>query len=272
MWLCVDMLIVMWNRMWLIGILIYCYISILIYWYISILLFMKDKLIIKNYIEILVVNFLLFFGFWLLMFVLFFYLVEVFDVNKIIIGVVFFCYIIVVLCICFFFGYLLDIFVCKLFYLLVYFIFIVIFGGYFIVGILILFILFCIIYGVLFGMVIVSGNIIVIDIMFFLCCGEGLGYYGLVNNIVMFIGLMIGFFLYDVGVDYMFIFCCLLGFCLIGFLCVLLVKIIYKFFVKWELILLDCFILFKGILVGFSLLLLFIFYGMIINYVVMYVK
>ena len=42
---------------------------------------MKDKLITKNYIEILAANFLLFFGFWLLMPVLPFYLAEVFENN-----------------------------------------------------------------------------------------------------------------------------------------------------------------------------------------------
>ena len=47
---------------------------------------MKDKLITKNYIEILAANFLLFFGFWLLMPVLPFYLAEVFDANKTTIG------------------------------------------------------------------------------------------------------------------------------------------------------------------------------------------
>lgn len=49
---------------------------------------MKDKLITKNYIEILAANFLLFFGFWLLMPVLPFYLAEVFDANKTTIGAV----------------------------------------------------------------------------------------------------------------------------------------------------------------------------------------
>ena len=60
---------------------------------------MKDKLITKNYIEILAANFLLFFGFWLLMPVLPFYLAEVFDANKTTIGAVLSCYTIAALCI-----------------------------------------------------------------------------------------------------------------------------------------------------------------------------
>ena len=78
---------------------------------------MKDKLITKNYIEILAANFLLFFGFWLLMPVLPFYLAEVFDANKTTIGVVLSCYTIAALCIRPFSGYLLDTFARKPLYL-----------------------------------------------------------------------------------------------------------------------------------------------------------
>ena len=78
---------------------------------------MKDKLITKNYIEILAANFLLFFGFWLLMPVLPFYLAEVFDANKTTIGAVLSCYTIAALCIRPFSGYLLDTFARKPLYL-----------------------------------------------------------------------------------------------------------------------------------------------------------
>ena len=91
---------------------------------------MKDKLITKNYIEILAANFLLFFGFWLLMPVLPFYLAEVFDANKTTIGAVLSCYTIAALCIRPFSGYLLDTFARKPLYLLAYFTFTAIFGGY----------------------------------------------------------------------------------------------------------------------------------------------
>jgi MFS family permease len=233
---------------------------------------MKDKLITKNYIEILAANFLLFFGFWLLMPVLPFYLAEVFDANKTTIGAVLSCYTIAALCIRPFSGYLLDTFARKPLYLLAYFTFTAIFGGYLIAGTLTLFILFRIIHGVSFGMVTVSGNIIVIDIMPSSRRGEGLGYYGLANNIAMSIGPMTGLFLHDAGADYTLIFCCSLGSCLIGFLCASLVKTTYKPPVKREPISLDRFILLKGIPAGFSLLLLSIPYGMTTNYVAMYAK
>ena len=233
---------------------------------------MKDKLITKNYIEILAANFLFFFGFWLLMPVLPFYLAEVFDANKTTIGAVLSCYTIAALCIRPFSGYLLDTFARKPLYLLAYFTFTAIFGGYLIAGTLTLFILFRIIHGVSFGMVTVSGNTIVIDIMPSSRRGEGLGYYGLANNIAMSIGPMTGLFLHDAGADYTLIFCCSLGSCLIGFLCASLVKTTYKPPVKREPISLDRFILLKGIPAGFSLLLLSIPYGMTTNYVAMYAK
>ena len=233
---------------------------------------MKDKLITKNYIEILAANFLLFFGFWLLMPVLPFYLAEVFDANNTTIGAVLSCYTIAALCIRPFSGYLLDTFARKPLYLLAYFTFTAIFGGYLIAGTLTLFILFRIIHGVSFGMVTVSGNTIVIDIMPSSRRGEGLGYYGLANNIAMSIGPMTGLFLHDAGADYTLIFCCSLGSCLIGFLCASLVKTTYKPPVKREPISLDRFILLKGIPAGFSLLLLSIPYGTTTNYVAMYAK
>lgn len=126
---------------------------------------MKDRLVTSDYCFILAANFLLFFGFWLLMPVLPFYLSEVFRANKTTIGIVLSCYTIAALCIRPFSGYLLDSFARKPLYLLAYFIFTAMFGGYIIAGTLTFFILFRIVHGVSFGMVTVGGNTIVIDIM-----------------------------------------------------------------------------------------------------------
>ena len=139
-------------------------------------------------------------------------------------------------------------------------------------GTLTLFILVRIIHGFSFGMVTVSGNTIVIDIMPSSRRGEGLGYYGLANNIAMAIGPMTGLFLHDASIGYTFIFCFSLGACILGFLCAYLVKTPYKKPIKREPISLDRFILLKGIPAGFSLLLLSIPYGMTTNYVAMYAK
>lgn len=233
---------------------------------------MKDRLVTSSYCFIIAANFLLFFGFWLLMPVLPFYLQEVFQANKATIGMVLSCYTVAALCIRPFSGYLLDTFARKPLYLLAYFIFTAMFGGYILAGMLSLFIAFRVFHGLSFGMVTVGGNTIVIDIMPSSRRGEGLGYYGLANNTAMSIGPMTGLFLHDAGASYPLIFGCSLGSCLLGLLCASLVKTPYKPPVKREPISLDRFILLRGIPAGISLLLLSIPYGMTTNYVAMYAK
>ena len=233
---------------------------------------MKDRLVTPGYCFILAANFLLYFGFWLLIPVLPFYLSEIFNAGNSTIGIILSCYTVAALCIRPFSGYFLDSFARKPLYLLAYFIFMTMFAGYIIAGSLVLFILFRIIHGVSFGMVTVGGNTVVIDIMPSSRRGEGLGYYGLSNNIAMAVGPMSGLFLHDAGMSYTTIFCCSLGSCIAGFICASLVKTPYKPPVKREPISLDRFILLKGIPAGISLLLLSIPYGMTTNYEAMYAK
>ena len=233
---------------------------------------MKDRLVTPGYCFILAANFLLYFGFWLLIPVLPFYLSEVFNAGNSTIGIILSCYTVAALCIRPFSGYFLDSFARKPLYLLAYFIFMTMFAGYIIAGSLTLFILFRIIHGVSFGMVTVGGNTVVIDIMPSSSRGEGLGDYGLSNNIAMAVGPMSGLFLHDAGMSYTTIFCCSLGSCIAGFICASLVKTPYKPPVRREPVSLDRFILLKGIPAGISLLLLSIPYGMTTNYVAMYAK
>ena len=233
---------------------------------------MKERLVTRDYCLILAANFLLFFGFWLLMPVLPFYLSEVFGADKATIGIVLSCYTVAALCVRPFSGYLLDTFARKPLYLLAYFVFTAMFAGYLIAGTLTVFILFRVIHGVSFGMVTVGGNTIVIDIMPSARRGEGLGYYGLTNNVAMAVGPMTGLFMHDGGVSYVVIFCCSLGSCLLGFLSASLVRTPYKPPVKRAPISLDRFILIKGLPAGLSLLMLSIPYGMTTNYVAMYAR
>ena len=233
---------------------------------------MKEKLLTTNYALIIAANFLQFFGFWLLMPILPFYLQEVFNADKASIGAILSCYTVAALCIRPFSGYLLDSFARKPLYLLAYFILTTMFGGYLLAGTLTLFILLRIIHGFAFGMVTVSGNTIVIDVMPSSRRGEGLGYFGLSNNLAMSIGPMTGLFLHDAEVSYPFIFGCSLTACILGLICVHLLKTPYKPPVKRPPLSLDRFILLKGIPAGISLLLLSIPYGMTTNYVAMYAK
>ena len=232
----------------------------------------KDRLITPSYCCILAANFLLYFGFWLLIPVLPFYLSEEFQVSHTTIGVVLSCYTIAALCVRPFSGYLLDTFARKPLYLVAYTVFTAIFAGYMVAGLLSFFILLRIIHGLAFVMVTVGGNTIVIDIMPSSRRGEGLGYYGLTNNTAMSVGPMFGLFLHNGGVSYPVIFAYALGAGILGLIAALLVKTPYKAPVRREPISLDRFILLKGLPAGFSLLLLSIPYGMTTNYVAMYAR
>ena len=232
----------------------------------------KQRLITPSYCCILAANFLLYFGFWLLVPVLPFYLSEIFHASNTTIGIVLSCYTVSSLCIRPFSGYLLDTFARKPLYLFAYFIFTMIFAGYMFAGALTMFIIYRIIHGISFGMVTVGGNTVVIDIMPSARRGEGLGYYGLANNLAMSIGPMFGLFLHSAGTSYIAIFSYGLGSCVLGFIAASMVKTPYKPPVKREPISLDRFILIKGLPAGLSLLLLSIPYGMTTNYVAMYAK
>lgn len=231
---------------------------------------MKEKLFTRSYNCILAANFLLYFGFWLLVPILPFYLKENFHCKESIIGLVLCCYTISALLIRPFSGYLLDSFTRKPLYLFAYFIFTSIFAGYMIGGTLTLFILLRIVHGFAFGTVTVGGNTVAVDIMPSSRRGEGLGYYGLTNNIAMSIGPMTGLFLHDF-LSFKMIFLCGLSTCSIGFLLASTIRTPTKPRTKRPVISLDRFILLKGIPASIALLLLSIPYGATTNFVAMYV-
>lgn len=229
----------------------------------------KDKLLSPGFCYILTANFLLFFAFYLILPILPFYLQERFMTDKSMIGFILSCYTIACLCIRPFSGYLLDTFARRPLYLLAYAIFMVIFAGYMIASVLSIFIVLRILHGFAFGMVTVSGNTIVIDILPSSRRGEGIGYYGMANNLAMSFGPMIGLFMHN-SFSYEVIFSCSLVSCFLGFIMAYLVKTPYKQPVKKEPISLDRFFLVKGLWAGISLLMLSIPYGMTTTYVAMY--
>ena len=233
---------------------------------------MKERLVTPSYCLIIAANFLLYLGFWLLIPVLPFYLLEHFGAGKAVMGTVLSCYTLAALCVRPFSGYLLDTFARKPLYLVAYSVFMVVFAGYLVAGTLTMFIVFRIVHGLAFGTVTVGGNTIVIDIMPSSRRGEGLGYYGLANNLAMSIGPMTGLFLHDSGVSYPLIFGCALCTCAVGLTCASMVKTPYKPPVRRAPISLDRFLLIRGIPAGVALLLLSIPYGMTTNYVAMYAR
>ncbi|KAA6339398.1 Tetracycline resistance protein class B [termite gut metagenome] len=231
----------------------------------------KDKLISRDFCLILGANFLLFFGFYLILPVLPFYLLETFHTSSGITGVVLSCYTAAALCIRPFSGYVLDTFSRKPLYILTYFIFAVIFVGYLTATYLTLFVLLRTVHGIAFGIVTVASNTIVVDIVPSSRRGEALGYYGLMGNIAMSIGPMVGLFMHN-AYSFDVIFLCALVSVMLGFVIACLVHTSPKLSMRHEPISLDRFILLKGIPAGFSLLLISIPYGMTTSYIAIYAK
>lgn len=248
---------------------------------------MKDRLFTPSYICILAANFLLFFGFWLLIPILPFYLKETYGCPEAVLGVILSCYTVSGLCVRPFSGYLMDKFPRKPIYILCYFICASIFAGYMAMATLAWFIVLRMLHGMAFSGVTVGGNTLCVDIMPSSRRGEGLGYYGLTNNTAMALGPMTGLFLHD-HVSYEFIFITGMAFSITGLVCALCVKARMPESIKARKIekmktgtdtaaqkgklSLDRFVLLKGIPVSLSLLMLSIPYGATTNFVAIYAK
>lgn len=233
---------------------------------------MKDKLLTRSFACILAANFLLYFGFWLLIPILPFYLKETFSCSESSIGAILSCYTVSALCIRPFMGYLYDGFARKPIYIAAYLLFTAIFAGYVGGGLLMVFVMLRIVHGIAFGTVTVGGNTLVIDITPSSRRGEALGYYGLTNNIAMSIGPMVGLFLHDSHMSFESIFTVGLLTCTAGFMAALAVKAPRKAPVKRPPVSLDRFILLKGIPASIALMLLSIPYGATTNYVAVYAR
>ena len=231
----------------------------------------KDKLFSKSYLCILAANFLLFFGLWILIPVLPFYIKETYSCPEAVLGAVLSCYTISELCIRPFSGYFMDSFPRKPLYITFYFLCTTAFVGYMLAGTLTLFIIIRTLHGAAFGGVTVGGNTLCVDIMPSSRRGEGLGYYGLTNNSAMALGPMTGLFMHG-KMPYEQIFLVGLTASITGLVLASIIKTKVKPQTKRPPISLDRFILIKGIPVSFSLLLLSIPYGATTNFVAMYAK
>ena len=158
-----------------------------------------ERLWTRSYVLICIANFLMCFAFYTLVPTLPFYLEEVFGAGRTTIGITLSCYTVAVLCVRPFAGWIADTFARKPLYIVAYFLFISFFVGYLVAGTLFIFGLLRVMHGFCFGMVTTTGNTLVIDIMPSSRRGEGLGYYGVMNNLAMSIGPMAGLFLSSSG-------------------------------------------------------------------------
>ncbi|MDD4820934.1 MAG: MFS transporter [Bacteroidales bacterium] len=231
----------------------------------------KDKLWTTNFICCSVANFLMFFSFYLLLPTLPFYLTEHFHCSTSLIGLVLSSYMIAALLIRPFSGYMVDMFARKPLYMFAQFIFIGVYIGYPLAATVLSFIIIRSIHGLAFGSSSVASNTLVIDIMPSSRRGEGLGYFGLSNNLAMAFGPMTGLFMHDyMSFDLIFLTALLCCICAMGFTS--LIKAPVKPPVARAPLSLDRLLMIAGIPAGISLLLLAIPYGMTTSYVAMYGK
>lgn len=151
-------------------------------------------------------NFLLFFSFYLLLPVLPMYMAEAFAADKAVTGLVLASYTVMALLVRPVSGFLVDTFPRKRMLVVCYATFMLFFCGYLLAGTLLLFAVIRATHGVAFGLVTVSNSTMAIDIMPAQRRGEGIGYYGVSNNLAMAIGPSLSLYIYETVHDFDYIF------------------------------------------------------------------
>lgn len=234
----------------------------------------KEKLFTQSYILVCLANFLTSFSFFLLVPTLPFYLVDKFGVDSTMVGLVLSCYVVAVLCIRPFAGFIADYFQRKRVYVISYLFFAIFFIGYLFVGKNIMFfVLLRVLHGFAFGALNTTGNTLVIDVMPSSRRGEGLGYFGVTNNLGMAFGPMTGLFIISNG-NYTLMFVVALLFALTGMSLSFLIKVKERQPVQnmGKLFSIDRFILLDGIPASIAFFMLAIPYGMTSSYIAIYAE
>ena len=144
----------------------------------------------------MIANFTLFFAFYLLTPLLPLYLSEHFHATKDVIGVVLSGYTVMALLSRPFSGYLVDTFDRKKVLMWCFFLFFIFFAGYLAASTLLLFTIVRTLHGAPFGSVTVANSTMTIDVLPPSRRNEGIGYYGLGNNLGMAFAPSAGLFIY----------------------------------------------------------------------------
>lgn len=155
-----------------------------------------ERLWNKNYIKVMTANFSLFFAFYLLTPLLPLYLSETFGATKDVIGLVLSGYTITALIFRPFSGYLVDSFPRKTVLMVSFSAFAIFFAGYLAAGTLLLFTIVRTLHGGPFGTLTVANSTVAIDVLPSSRRNEGIGYYGLSNNLAMAIAPTFAIFIY----------------------------------------------------------------------------
>jgi MFS family permease len=232
-----------------------------------------DKLWTKSFVSACTGNFLLFFAFYLLIPIFPLYLIDTFDTSKSLVGIVLSSYTLAALLIRPLSGFLLDLFRRKPQYLIAFLVFVLTFIGYPLVATVNLFLLVRVMHGASFGYVTTAGNSLVVDILPPARRGEGLGFFGVANNLAMVIGPMTSLMMHEKGVEYHYIFYLSIVAGLLGFVFAALIKVEKTFEPNIQRTKgFDRFFLFKGFKAGVTLLLIGVPYGMFMTYLAIYGK
>ena len=156
-----------------------------------------EKLWNRNYCKVMIANFTLFFAFYLLTPLLPLYLSEHFHATKDMIGLVLSGYSVTAMLFRPFSGFMVDNFQRKKVLMVTFFVFFIFFAGYLMAGTLLLFAIVRTLHGGPFGAITVANSTVAIDVLPSSRRNEGIGYYGLSNNLGMAIAPSVGIFLYE---------------------------------------------------------------------------
>ena len=155
-----------------------------------------ERLWNRNYCMVMVANFSLFFAFYVLTPLLPLYLSERFGATKDVIGLVLSGYTVTALVMRPFSGFLVDTFPRKTVLMVSFVAFSIFFAGYLAASSLLLFTIVRTLHGGPFGALTVANSTVAIDVLPSTRRTEGIGYYGLSNNLAMAIAPTIGIFIY----------------------------------------------------------------------------
>ena len=218
-------------------------------------------------------NFSLFFAFYVLTPLLPLYLSEHFGAAKDVIGLVLSGYTITALLFRPFSGYFVDSFPRKLVLMVCFGAFSIFFAGYLAASSLLLFTIVRTLHGGPFGALTVANSTVAIDVLPSSRRTEGIGYYGLSNNLAMAIAPTIGIFIYKLTQSFELLFWIALAVACAGWLIDSTVELKEKEIVKNKSKLsLDRFFLLRGWLLGANMVAFGFSFGVLSNYLAIYGK
>ena len=237
-----------------------------------------DRLWNSNYCKVMTANFALFFAFYLLTPLLPLYLHETFGATKDVIGLVLSGYTLTALLFRPFSGYLVDSFPRKTVLLTVYAAFAIFFAGYLAASSLLLFTVVRTLHGGPFGAVTVANSTVAIDVLPSSRRNEGIGYYGLSNNLAMAISPTFAIFVYTQTQNFQLLFWLAFAVALFGLIVDSTVKVRRgesadaKSAPAARTVSLDRFFLKRGWLVGANMVFFGFCFGVMSNYLAIYGK